>query len=387
MRKTQDELQQLMMQYDAKTLWSWSRYNTYHTDPYSYLLKYILKIPEDKNGNAFSFLGGFTHEALEEFYEGNLDNQGMVNLFEDKVFEQQLMDIRFASDDDRNDSIRNKYIDNIKHFLHNYIKDEDAKIESCVHIKIGDHLFYGYVDKIHVEYGTLYVEDFKTSTQYKGEKIHKEKGQLLLYSMAIHEMSGIPLSKIKARWNFCKYVSIDCEQVNGKIANTVSERNAILDTLRAKLKTWCSKFGYSAEQFEEWFEKANVINGEQFIDFQCLEPFPKEVRDKFVIKDCLVEVPVTEEELNKFILQIKETCDIIINKEKEYSVLRDNNLFWIDIDNKNSFFFTNLCGYSAHHHAPLKAYLDTLTFMSGDDMDSTNKSKADSEFLKALLGD
>lgn len=387
MRKTQEELQDLMIKNNVTTLWSWSKYNTYLTDPYSYLLKYVLKIPEDTNGNAYSFLGGFIHEVLEEFYNGNITNDEMVSLFKDKIFEQQLMDIRFASDEEKNSSIGDGYIETITHFLYNYVKDENAKLESCVHIKIGDYLFYGYIDKVHIENGILFIDDFKTSTIYKGEKINKEKGQLLLYTLAINKMLNIPLEKIKSRWNFAKYVHIDCEQVNGKITTTSSKRNVIVETLQAKLKIWCKKFGYTMEQFEYWFEEANKLNKINFVDYECLSPFPKEVREKFVIRDCLVEIDISDEEIEDFLKQVKETCDEIVEKENQYAILRDNKLFWVDIDNKNSFFFTNLCGYSAKYHEPLKQYLENLVFINTDDSIGKKQSDADSDFLSALLGD
>ena len=387
MRISQEEIQDLMIQNDVVNLFSWSKYNTYLNDPYSYLLRYILKIPEDKVSNAYSFLGSVTHNLLERFYDDSLTNKEMVKEFEDKIFEQKLMDIRFMSDDEKNNTIGDRDVENVKHFLYNYKKDENAHLEKLMYIKIGEHLFYGYIDKMHTKDNILYIDDFKTSAIYKNDKIDKEKGQLLLYSMAINKMSQIPFDKMKARWNFCKYVNVDCEQVNGKIVRTTSERNIILNTLKAKLKTWCSKFGYSIDDFEKWFEMADKLNREKFLDIDCLSPFPSDIKNKFKIKDCLVQIEINIEEVEKFLLQIKENCDIIIDKEKEYSILRDNNLFWIDIDNKNSFFFTNLCGYSAKHHAPLKKYLDSLTFMSNESSSFDKKSKEDNEFLKALLGD
>jgi hypothetical protein len=351
-----------------------------------------MKVPEDKVTNAFSFLGGFTHDVLEDFYKGTIDNDDMCSLFENKVFEQQIMDIRFAADDDRNDSISAKYVSCIKHFFKNYIKDDNAILEQFVYLKVGEHLFYGYVDKFHVETDangnkTIFVDDFKTSTMYKGEKQTKEKGQLLLYSIAVSEMYKIPLSQIRARWNFAKYVSVDCEQVNGKIAVMNPERNCIVETLRAKLKTWFSKCGYSEEDFEKYFAEAKKFNEEDLIDLDCLKNIPEEVRKKFNIRDCLIEIEINDSEIEDFKKKLHDVCDEIKAKENQYQITRDDSLFWITIDSKNSFFFLSLCGYSAKHHAPLKQYFDELDAMESSRIAENNKSNEESEFLKALLGD
>lgn len=396
MRKTQEELQSLMIQNNVQNIWSWSKYNTYLKDPYGYLLKYILKVPEDKMANAFSFLGGFTHEVLEEFYEDKIDNDDMVKMFEDIIFKQKLMDIRFSSGDEMNDLIRVKYISCIKHFFKNYVKDDNATIEKFVYLKTGNHLFQGYVDKFHVEINEedikdskLYIDDFKTSTMYKGSKIDEEKGQLLLYSIALSEMYNIPYDKITARWNFLKYVAIDCTQVNEKVVTMYAERNDIAEKLKAKMRTWFSKSknNYSDEYFEECFAEVERLNKEEFIDTDCLKNLPKDVREKFVIRDALVEITVDEDEILKFKKELDNNCNEILTKEKEYAITKNDDMFWTDIDAKNSFFFMNLCGYSAKHHLPIKKHLESLNNMGDVAFGGTSTNSSDAEFLKNLLGD
>lgn len=386
MRKTQEELQTLMIQNDATSIFSWSKFHTFQTDPYGYLLKYILKTPEDKNGNAYSFMGGFVHSLLEDFYDNKIDSDEMLMLFDNKIFEQKLMDIRFdSSDDDKNDSIGDKYVTCVKHFLHNYIKDDNAVLEKFVYLKLGRHLFQGYIDKIHTENNTLFIDDFKTSTIYTGAKVESEKGQLLLYTIAISEMYNIPYDRIKTRWNFLKYVSIDCEQVNGKIATTNADRCDIAGKLRAKLKTWFNKFKYSEEDFEKYYEEVRKLNQEEFIDTDCLEVLPDEIKSKFKIKDCLVEITIDVDEIEKFKLQLHEECDTIIEKEKEYAVKRDDMIFWTDVNKSNSYYFFNLCGYSPKYHAPLKKYLDEFEEMNSESIKELESKNSDADFLKSLL--
>ena len=385
MRKTTEELQTLMIENDVTCLWSWSKFNTYLNDPYSYFLKYIMKVPEDRGDNAYSFLGGFLHDILEKFYKDEVTNEEMATMFQEKVFEQELMDIKFVSDKDKNKSIGNKYIDCVSHFLYNYVKDDNALIEKFVSIKVGNNMFFGYVDKIHVDEKIIYIDDFKGSTIYKGDKIDKEKGQLLLYSMAISSTFKVPISNIRARWNFAKYVNVEYEQVNTKKIITQVERHALVKGLYSKLKTWFNKYGYSDEDFEMYYEKARMLNEQGKVDFDCLRDMPKEIRSKFKISDCLIAVPIDEFDIEEFTNKINTTCSEICEKEQQYFTTLDECLFWTKIDEQNSFFFTNLCGYSSKHHLPLKEYYDNLNKL--DDTSSTTTVDVDADFLKQLLGE
>ncbi len=359
MRKTSEELQNLMIKFDAKTLWSWSKYNSYFTDPYSYLLKYIKKIKPDRGGNAYSFLGGVAHDLLEKFYKGEIDNKGMVQEFSDKAAIRELSNIRFDANDERNESIGNKYIECVKHFLNEYEKQEGAKLEQFICGKIGDHLFQGYVDKMYVKDNILYVEDYKTSTMYTGKKIDTEKGQLMMYAILLNKMfPQIPIDRIKIKWNFLKYVSIDCEQVNGKIATTHSIRNEIGDKLENKLKTWLKKEKCSDEEIEDAIQDVKTNNTMYYKDRDCLENLSKTVQDKFVIRDCVVEIDINAKEIDLFINDVNRKCNQILDKEKEYKQTENDKLFWVTIDNSNSYYFNTLCDYSTKHHMPLKEYYE-----------------------------
>lgn len=59
MRKTKEELNEIMQENNVNTLWSWSRYNTYKTDSYSYYLKYIKHIKEDRQDSIYTYSGSF----------------------------------------------------------------------------------------------------------------------------------------------------------------------------------------------------------------------------------------------------------------------------------------------------------------------------------------
>ena len=79
-RKTFEELEQIKKELSIQTLWSWSRINTYITDTYTYLLHYILHIPEDRNDSIYSTSGSFAHTMMEKMYLEGLTNEQAYEL-------------------------------------------------------------------------------------------------------------------------------------------------------------------------------------------------------------------------------------------------------------------------------------------------------------------
>jgi hypothetical protein len=62
--------------------------------------------------------------------------------------------------------------------------------------------FIGYVDLIVKEKDTTRVVDFKTSTEYSGEKKKIHQNQLILYGIALESLG---YKNIKLYWDFLKY--------------------------------------------------------------------------------------------------------------------------------------------------------------------------------------
>ena len=60
-------------------MWSWSRYNTYKTDHYSYFLKYVKNIKEDRRDSIYAVSGGYCHDIIEKYYNGTITQEDMIN--------------------------------------------------------------------------------------------------------------------------------------------------------------------------------------------------------------------------------------------------------------------------------------------------------------------
>jgi hypothetical protein len=199
----------------------------------------------------------------------------MLNLFkriekyEEKLFEYTVGELKYdRSDEEKNKKIGDKYEECLRHFFKNHQRiPSKPKLEMFIPIKIENIMFQGYVDFIHSEKRNdkdiMVVTDWKTSTIYKGEKLIKEKGQLLLYGLGIHQKLKIPYEQIIVRWAFLKYVDVDCLQANGNSKTRQIERNDIGNSLSSSVKMWLKKSSTkpTEDEIEEYLGiSAQMIN-------------------------------------------------------------------------------------------------------------------------------
>lgn len=355
MRKTKEELRQICEQNNVDILWSWSRVNTYLTSPYEYFLKYIKHINEDNNNCAYAPLGGMVHDILEEYYEQKIDYNEMLDKYDQGwMINIDIADLKFdRSDKEKNNNIKNRYNLDLQHFFKNHKHIESQKaIEQFILIKLReDIILQGYMDiLIKKENNTFVIGDFKTSTIYKGKKALKECGQLVLYAIGLHQM-GVPWKNIKIGWNFLKYQNVTVEQKNGKKKVREIERSKLGESLQSNAKTWLKHFGYDPDDYFVQMIQDNSID--------CL---PKEVKEKFEFDDCWVYVDLTSELFQHWTDLVVNTIDEINLKTKEYKDTKNDKLFWDDEESvkSQSYYFANLCGYSANLLLPYKQYLEKL---------------------------
>lgn len=353
-RLTSEELQTLMKNEGVSRIWSWSKWNCFHTSPYEYFLKYILHKKEDRTDCIYTTTGGIAHDIMERRYTGKLPYEQMIDDFEDGwVTAFNIAEMKFdRNSPEKNDKISQKYYENLKHFFMNHtpLKYKPV-IEQFVKAKIGDNLFQGYIDVCFKDdEGNFNILDWKTSSIYKGKKAENECGQLVVYAIGLNQQ-GVPMDKIHICWNFLKYVSIQYEQANGAVKTREVERCKIGESLQTNAKMWLKKLGYT-DQVDDYLKLLLDTN-----DIECL---PKEVQEKYIISDCYVYVPLTDELINRWKETIISTINDIELREKDYEETHSDKAFW-DTDESveaQSYYFSTLCGYSPNLHLPYKAYLE-----------------------------
>lgn len=374
-RLTSEELQTLMKNERVSRIWSWSKWNCFHTSPYEYFLKYILHKKEDRTDCIYTTTGGIAHDIMERRYTGKLPYEQMIDDFEDGwVTAFNIAEMKFdRNSPEKNDKISQKYYENLKHFFMNHtpLKYKPV-IEQFVKAKIGDNLFQGYIDVCFKDdEGNFNILDWKTSSIYKGKKAENECGQLVVYAIGLNQQ-GVPMDKIHICWNFLKYVSIQYEQANGAVKTREVERCKIGESLQTNAKMWLKKLGYT-DQVDDYLK--------QLLDTNDIECLPKEVQEKYIISDCYVYVPLTDELINRWKETIISTINDIELREKDYEETHSDKAFW-DTDESveaQSYYFSTLCGYSPNLHLPYKAYLErTEKAKDGDVFSGVGSSTVES---------
>lgn len=362
-RLSYDELENIKKKHNVERLWSWSKMNTYMTSKFEYFLKYILKSKEDRCDSCYTTLGTICHDTLDKFYEGKIKFEDMIDDYNDGFTTAIVIaDLKFnRSDEEKNKSIGDKYNDNLIHFFKNHtVYKHKMFIEKPIVVNINGNVFVGYIDAVYKDDdGYCHILDFKSSSIYTGNTLAENSGQLVLYSIGLHQL-GIPLDKIKPQFNFLKYCTIKYEQKNGTIKYRNVERCKIGESLQSNAKTWLKHFGYEPDEYLK-----------QMLDVNGIDCLPKEVKAKYEITDCHVDVVLNESIVEKWTNLITTTLQDIKLREKDYEETKSVECFWDDEEDvkRESYYFANLCSYSATKHLPYKAYLEKFeASQKNDDM-------------------
>lgn len=386
MRKTSEELNELQNKLGTDRLWSWSRINCVHNSLYEYYLKYILREKEDRTDSIYTVTGGMCHQIIEDFYSGKISKEQMIEDFNDSwITAFDISDLKFnRSDSEKNNSLADTYYKNLEHFFrHHKVIDKKLALEQFVSVKIGDEYLQGYIDAMMIDDDKNYnIIDWKSSSIYKGDKALNECGQLVVYALALNQ-KGIPLDKIKICWNFLKYCNVTVFMKNGTSKVRQIERNKIGESLQANCKTWLKNFGYSEDDIFKYLDELVQTNS-----IECL---PEEVQEKYIFDDCYVYVDLADELVKKWTDYIIETTALIREKELEYEKNHDENI-WMESQEEvsnNSYYFANLCSYSANKHKPYKIYLENLEKEKNGDIfgNVINKQSTEDEDDMSWLND
>lgn len=347
-----EELENIKKKYNVDRLWSWSRMNTYMTSKFEYLLKYILKSKEDRCDSCYVVLGTICHDTLDKFYEGKIKYKDMIDDYNDGFTTAiTIADLKFnRSDEEKNKSIGEKYNENLIHFFKNHVPyKHKVLVEKPIIVNINGNVFVGYIDALYKDDDdNYYVLDFKSSSIYTGKTLEENSGQLTIYAIGLNQL-GIPLEKIKPCFNFLKYCTIKYEQKNGVVKYRNVERCKIGESLQSNAKTWLKHFGYDADDYLKELLETNSID--------CL---PDEVKDKYEIADCHVYIDLNENLVQKWSNFITTTLKDIELREADYEATKSLECFWDAEEDvqAQSYYFANLCSYSATKHLPYKAYIE-----------------------------
>lgn len=383
-RLTYEELEKIKTKYGVDRLWSWSRMSTYLTSKFEYLLKYILKSKEDRCDSSYVTLGTICHDTLEKFYEGKIKYEDMIDDYNDGFTTAiTIADLKFnRSDEEKNKSIGEKYNENLIHFFKNHVPyKHKLLVEKPIVVNINGNVFVGYIDGLYKDDdGNYTILDFKSSSIYTGKTLEENSGQLTIYAIGLHQM-GIPLDKIKCCFNFLKYCTIKYQLKKGDIKYRNVERCKIGESLQSNAKMWLKEFGYEPDDYLKALLDTNGID--------CL---PEKVKEKYEITDCHVDIGLDEKLVQKWSDFIAVTLEDIKLRETDYEETKSMQCFWDDEKDvkAQSYYFANLCAYSATKHLPYKAYLEKFEANKNDmfgGIFGTNSSASNSKVIENNTND
>lgn len=182
-----------------KTIYSFSRLDSFHNCRRSYYYTYILG---NRGGdNIYSFLGTICHELTQAIIQGNETNEGAIEKFNQAIEDAEMLDLIWISE-----KVKNNYKECINHFFENYIpeKVEDIKIEEYFEVDVNGVMMKGYIDLWYFKNGEIHICDLKTSSKYSKKDLLKKQRQLFLYGYALSKQ--YPNTKINLYFNMLKYV-------------------------------------------------------------------------------------------------------------------------------------------------------------------------------------
>lgn len=390
------QLEKIKEKYGVNVIYSFSRYNAYKTDKYSYMLRYIKHIPSNVKESIWGRSGTLIHTILQDFMENKIEYEDMINLYEDGLFELDSEGFKYSKNDkDMNDNISNKYENSIRHFFINY-QPMDCKwlIEKPILIDVRGKLFQGYIDCItKLKDDTYFILDIKSSTIYTGEKKLKESAQLLLYALGVSQKFNIPLSQIKCAWLFAKYVTVtsDLKSKNKDGTYKTKSKNCIrcewVKESKNNIKKWLDVEGYDELEAEDILQTC--------IEKNSLDDYPN-IAKHFKLSDCYVYIDLTQENLDNLCDEIEENINKIekdteiteqyleminnSNDKDEIKIIEEkiDKLWWVDISQKDMYYYYNLCGYDRRLHKPLDEYYkDCEMFMKNSKDDNNDDDEFD----------
>lgn len=357
MRLSKNQLEGIKAKFGVDRLWSYSRLNTYLEQPWEYRIVYLERLV--RSSNVYTYFGTICHDIIQDYYEGKHTYEQMADLFNEAIIEWRTGSTGYKF---MNDKVESGYVDNlIDYFANTEIVPHKIVNERPICLQIYDKkrgknvVFTGYIDSEYTdEDGVFNIVDYKTSSKsgFSGKQLKDKSKQLMLYAIGVNQFRGIPFDKIRLRYDMMKYYEVMYIQKNGNWKGSKQERAKWVGTQAKKIEKSLLDEGYSAFEIEEMVEEATVANS--------IKNLPQSVQDKFQLKNCYIDVQITEEEaeeLKQFVVDKIAECEELENSGDLEKAFPEPV-----IDASNEFYFTQLSPQVLKFH---KKYAEDRKLMIG----------------------
>lgn len=310
----QDKMERLKQ--DGHTVYSISRLNSFNECRYGYNKTYNER--DRGKDNVYSIAGSAIHDVLENIYSDKATKDDLIKVYEGTMKKCEMFNIKFPTE-----QIENNWKADMGDFVHNFEKlDMKGIMEQFILFEVlPDIWVQGYIDAIFADGNELFIVDWKSSSEFKGDKLVQAGRQLALYKLAIEELTGKKVDKVA--WFMMKYVYVN---YNGR--KKMSARRRWVKDISSMLKTDLKRLDTPEFVIPMMIDEAVKNNN--------LDNMPEEVKLKYKTEDCILYYDVTEEVIEELKYYIKSTVDAI-EKERQWEPPI--------IDKSQSFFCNTLCNH------------------------------------------
>lgn len=354
-RKLNEQLQLLYSQH--KNIYSFSKANTINDCEYEAYLTYIKH--QKGSQNCYSILGTKIHDCLESIMNNKATQKSLLPALQSELEDMKLLGISFPKDRQGGDSIKEKWIKDIKSFCNDFIKPSGKfDTEKFVLYKLSENRYIqGYIDLIRYnDDNTISIYDWKTSSQFNKKDLIEHGRQLVFYAIALESLGY----KIRSTaWIMLKYVTVKYmgktrkNSKNETLQTKIIERSKLIDKLSLDIKNDLQKLGYDDLDIECMLYKANEENS--------LKSLPNDVKNKYKITPYIRTYLLTDELKHECLDYINAQADKFESKTNIEEDWIHRSFTKISKTNKiqdDSFYCNNLCNHRLTCKY-LKEYNDT----------------------------
>lgn len=314
--------------------YSFSKCTTIENCPYEYKLGLMHK----KESNIYSEIGNIVHSTLEDVRENPLSNDDIIKIIKIKLNEL-FSTHSFYKDQKRDALTKSNYLYNIAHFF-KYHKPSDIEefyVEKPIWLDLSDDkccVFLGFIDLLLVTKDKKYIIiDYKTGSidSYMGKDKFKKEMQMNIYCLGL-EQEGVNIKDIECYWNFIQYSDVSFYDNNILIDNKKVKRNEILSEFGKNILKYCK----IEDELSVFFDPITTLLMKK--DFENLD---NNIKSKFNIDECIINVEINNDTLEKTKIWLKEKVLDIENR------IYNNNWEYTPPINKK-FYCENLCSVSQY---------------------------------------
>lgn len=332
--------------FDAgKNVYSISKCNTIEECLYEAFNTYI-QHKKGTNG-IYSILGTRIHDKLEEIINGKATADELPDTLNEELLDLDMLNIQFPKDFKGNDSIRNNWIADMKHFCSTFQPPKGTfKTEELVLYPLSeDRYVQGYIDLIRENSdGTISIFDWKTSTDFKAAELLHHGRQLVFYALA-KEAEGYTVRDVS--WIMLKYCEVKFlgkKRSNSKNKTEmvkVLNRGKLISELKHHIESDLEEFGYDEIDIEIILKNALANNS--------LEVLPEEIQKRYVVKPYVRRYEITDELKTETVEYLNRMATIFEsldqNDEKQWPPREFTKINGNGREVEDTFFCNNLCNF------------------------------------------